>query len=239
MRDCLVLLPGWGFAPVVLEPLAEALAAQAPDLEVRLEPLPASSATEGWLDALDRSVPAGAWLGGWSLGGMLAARLAARRGADCPGLVGLAANACFRARPEWPAAMPAEAFDTFCEAFGLDAGETLKRFSLLCARGGYDPRTLARQLQVIQREPVAEGLAAGLVLLAELDNRTVLREVDGAQLHLFGERDALVPAAAAEALAGWLPQAEVHVLAGASHAFPLERVEDAAAAILAFLERAR
>ena len=48
---------------------------------VEIEPLPvlASTTLQDWLDELDATLPDNVWLGGWSLGGMLAAELAARR----------------------------------------------------------------------------------------------------------------------------------------------------------------
>ena len=176
------------------------------------------------------------WLAGWSLGGMLATQLAARRGDNCPGLMTLCSNPCFRSRDDWAAAMPAEVFDAFEEAFRLGPQDTLKRFSLLCSRGAYDPRTLARQLQVSLLDQPQAIASAGLRLLAELDGRAALQRYVGPQLHLFAGGDALVPASAAEALLAWLPDVEVDVLANASHGLPLERAEDVATAMLAFMD---
>lgn len=235
MTEHVTLLPGWGFGPAVLEPLREALRAQAPALQVQVLPLPASDASDTWLEQLDDQIPPGSWLVGWSLGGMLATQLAARRGAGCPGLITLASNACFRTRSDWPTAMPGEVFDTFCQAFDLGPEETLRRFSMLCSRGAADPRTLARQLQVVTDALPSGVLGAGLALLARLDGRPALKAFEGLQLHLFGEGDALVPVAAAEALARLLPQARIEVLAGASHALPLERPDEMAACLLALI----
>src|SRR5690606_41726992 len=93
----------------------------------------------------------------WSLGGMLATQLAARRGDACRGLLTIASNPCFRARIDWSRAMAENIFDAFHEAFRLDPQETLKRFRSLCGRGGFDPRTLARQLQVSQSHEIGRA----------------------------------------------------------------------------------
>ncbi len=235
MRDRLTLLPGWAYGPAALEPLAELLREREPRLQVEIAPLPALEQPGAWLDELDARLPSDSWLAGWSLGGMLATQLAARRGDDCPGLITICSNPCFRSRDDWATAMPADVFDAFEEAFRLGPDDTLKRFSLLCSRGAYDPRTLARQLQVsLLNQPQAVS-AAGLHLLAELDGRAALQRYVGPQLHLFAGSDALVPAAAAEALLACLPDVEVDVLANASHGLPLERAEDVATAMLAFM----
>ena len=235
MRDRLILLPGWAFGPASLEPLAELLREREPRLHVELASLPALDQPQAWLDELDARLPPDSWLAGWSLGGMLATQLAARRGDNCPGLVTLCSNPCFRSREDWPTAMPAEVFDAFAQAFRLGADDTLKRFALLSSRGAHDPRTLGRQLQVSLLDQPPEELAAGLALLAELDGRESLQRYVGPQLHLFAGNDALVPAAAAEALLAWLPDVEVDVLPNASHGLPLERAEDVATAMLAFM----
>jgi pimeloyl-[acyl-carrier protein] methyl ester esterase len=167
---------------------------------------------------------------------MLATQLAARRVDTCSGLITIASNPCFRARPQWPEAMAAEIFDAFHEAFRLDPAETLKRFRLLCSRGGYDPRTLARQLEVSQSASEPAVLDAGLQLLAELDGRGALHGYFGPQLHLFAGSDALVPAAACDALRRWMPGIEAELLTGASHALPLERADDVASAMVAFIK---
>ncbi|MCQ4322554.1 alpha/beta fold hydrolase [Stutzerimonas stutzeri] len=236
MRDQLILLPGWAYGPAALQPLCEALTELDPDLEVVIEPLPELAEPDVWLDELDRRLPDGCWLAGWSLGGMLAAQLAARRLDSCRGLVTIASNPCFRARPQWPEAMPAEIFDAFQEAFRLDPEETLKRFRLLCSRGGYDPRTLARQLEVSQSDSAPAVLEAGLRLLAELDGRGALHGYFGPQLHLFAGGDALVPATACDALRRWMPGVEAELIASTSHALPLERPDDVAATIAAFIK---
>ncbi len=240
MRDRLILLPGWGLGTAPLQPLAEALRGLDPRLHVDIEPLPTldSSDPVDWLDELDATLPQDAWLGGWSLGGMLATELAARRGERCSGLLTLASNLRFVAESDWPVAMPAETFKTFRQGCDADAAATLKRFTLLCAQGAADARSLSRQLLGAAPQPQSATLLAGLDLLANLDTRAALQVFVGPQLHLFAGADALVPAIAAQALLELLPGVEVGLIDNASHAFALERPHEIAAAIQAFLHEA-
>ena len=141
MRDRLILLPGWGLGVSPLEPLAEALRGLDEHLRVEIEPLPVllSTALDDWLDELDATLPDNVWLGGWSLGGMLASELAARRGDRCCGLVTLASNPSFVSRADWPGAMPVSTFEPFLSGFGDAPNTTLKRFCLLCSQGSCQP----------------------------------------------------------------------------------------------------
>ena len=240
MRDRLILLPGWGLGIAPLQPLAEALRGLDPRLHVEIEPLPLldSSDPADWLDELDANLPQDAWLGGWSLGGMLAAELAARRGERCSGLLTLASNLRFVVEPSWPAAMSAETFKVFRQGCAADAPATLKRFALLCAQGAADARGLSRLLLGGAPQVQPHALLAGLDLLATLDTRAALQAFVGPQLHLFAGQDALVPASAAQALLALLPDVEIGLIDSVSHAFALERPHEIAMAIQAFLHEA-
>lgn len=237
MRDRLILLPGWGLGTSPLEPLAAALRGLDEHLRVEIEPLPEldSSDLQEWLGELDANIADDAWLGGWSLGGMLAAELAARRGERCCGLVTLASNACFVPRGAWPNAMPEGDFGAFLAGCETDPDATLKRFSLLCAQGAQDTRGLARLLKSAAPHGATRALLNGLKVLEQMDTRSALQTFRGPQLHLFAGLDAFVPAEAAGDLLALLPDVEVGLIEQASHAFPLENPHGVAAAIQAFL----
>lgn len=234
----LILLPGWGLGPAALQPLVDALNGLGLPTELAELPALASSDPEAWLDELDARLPEDCWLGGWSLGGMLAGALAAQRGARCHGLVTLASNACFVARAGWADAMDSETFTAFRAGCAGDAAATLKRFAMLCAQGCSDARALGRQLQ--QGLPAQDGvqLLAGLDVLAALDNRAALAGFGGPQLHLLADADALVPAAVAKSLLALLPAGEVDVLEGCGHAFILEQPQALAALLAEFVREA-
>lgn len=240
MRNRLILLPGWGLGTAPLEPLAEALRGLDQHMQVHVEPLPLLTACEvpEWLDELDATLPEGAWLGGWSLGGMLATELAARRGDTCPGLITLASNSSFVTSTDWPHGMPEQAFDLFRQGCAQNPQITLKRFASLCAQGAADPRAIARLMLGAAPHESGELLLASLDLLAELDTRDALQAFFGPQLHLYGGQDSLVPAEVAGDMLALLGDVEIGLIDGVSHAFALERPHEIAAAIEAFLHEA-
>lgn len=237
MRDRLILLPGWALGTSPLEPLAAALQGLDAHLRVHLQPLPEpdSADLEDWLDELDDAIPEDTWLGGWSMGGMLAAELAARRGDRCCGLVTLASNSRFVAYHDWLSAMPEATFKAFLSGCEADPKATLKRFALLCAQGSQDPRGLSRLLGAAAPLATAAHLVDGLRVLASLDTRAALQRFAGPQLHLFAGQDSLVPAQVAGELLALLPDVEIGLIEQASHAFLLEDPHGVAGAIQAFL----
>ncbi|KFF50681.1 hypothetical protein GY26_00425 [Gammaproteobacteria bacterium MFB021] len=246
----LVILPGWALGVAPLEPLADALRQGLPGWEITLLDYAALTCPEGgrlachdvddWLAALERELPDGAWLCGWSLGGMLASALAARRCERTPGLVTLAANASFVARPGWPAAMAGETFAAFRLGFERAPARTLERFAQLVAQGGAPHRAgsarLARELAAACAETPRDQALAGLSLLETLDLRETLGQLSASQLHLFAADDALVPGGACQAVADCLPASgRAERIAAAGHAFPLERASEIAARLVAFI----
>ncbi|GLH30924.1 transporter [Pseudomonas sp. BR1R-5] len=237
MRNRLILLPGWGLGTAALEPLAASLRAQDARLQVELAPLPelADADIQAWVDYLDRKLPSDTWLGGWSLGGMLASELARKRGDHCCGLLTLASNPCFVARADWPHGMADDTFGTFLDGCRSHTCVTLKRFRTLCSDGALQPRTLLRQLGVGVPDTDPLYLATGLEVLAQLDTREALQAYGGPQLHLFAGSDALVPPEAAKALSELLPDVEVGLVEESSHAFLLEYPQELAAGIKSFL----
>lgn len=219
----LVLLHGWAASSEVWRPWLPRLRQRS---NVTLLDLPGFGRSavqpeltlDGLLAQLHGQVPEGAVMLGWSLGGMLAVAFTERYPERCSGLMTIAANPCFVARPEWPSGMSAAAFADFVAAATADPLAAHRRFQGLQARGGEDERTLLRWLRREFPQPSdPSGARWGLQLLAELDVRSALRAWRGPALHIYGSRDALVPAATAQATAQLVPDQWVMLLDGISH----------------------
>lgn len=230
----MTLLPGWALAPDAMQPLADALTQALPAWQVRTHGLPAMqlSTLETDLAALAALLQPGV-LVGWSLGGMLAVQLQRRFPERFSQVVTIASNACFVVRKDWTTAMPAETFKAFLNDFRLTPEKTLRRFSLLVAQGGAQPRALAQELEWDAAD--AEQRLHALALLGVLDSRAALKASPAASLHCFGGHDALVPVAAAHALAQMQPGLQLAIHEQAGHALPLEQPEWLAEQIAVFL----
>lgn len=148
------------------------------------------------LSRLEALLPTGCVLLGWSLGGMLACQLASSP--KVKGLITLAANPSFIARPHWPEALEAEVLANFHSSFAQDPNATLQRFSQLQAQGHPNRKALLAQVKALAPALHINAWAEALSWLGQIDNSTVLAGLNKPQRHLFAEQDALVPSKAAE-----------------------------------------
>ena len=232
----LALIHGWGGDARCWQPLLEKLDGvfgktvniELPGFGARAgEPWPN---TDTLLAQLDGQLPEDCLLIGWSLGGMLAVRLAAAS-QKVRALVTLASNGSFVARDDWPG-MNDQIFADFCRAQRAVPEKNLSRFCGLQARGDADMRSLLKTLKSWQPASIPHSWSAALDCLGELDNRALLPGLEIPALHIFGEGDALVPVAAARQLASL--GATVEVIADAGHCPQLSRPEQVAGLIHAF-----
>lgn len=234
----LVFLHGWGSDSSLWQPLCQLLPGQHNFVD-----LPGVGNFDSELPDLDtfltqvaEQLPHNCYLVGWSLGGMLAAQLA-RRSDRVRGLVTIASNAVFVARPDWPEAMEPATFAQFLADFANTPVETWTRFCALQTLGDSKRKIVATLLRQ-QSAPTSVNHVAwlqGLRWLEQLDNRQILAELSIPQLHLLGAGDALVPATAASRLRDLLPvTAEIEVLSDRGHAPHLSDPETVAARLKEF-----
>ncbi|MEX2963311.1 malonyl-ACP O-methyltransferase BioC [Microbulbifer sp. TYP-18] len=239
----LVLLHGWGGDCRLWQPLLEVLqpGLAIPVMCLELPGFGARSA-DSWPEdpLLDESVlaqlPADCVLVGHSLGGMLATRLAASAGESrIRGVITIAANATFLQRDDWPG-MAETTFDEFRRALATDGPRTWRRFCGLQASGDGASRQLLSQLRQWRPPAVGAAWAGALQSLGRWDNRPLLRVAEGLPvpgLHIYGERDALVPVAAATQLQSH--GAAVELLPGCGHTPHISRPERVATLVEGFL----
>ncbi|WP_295797292.1 malonyl-ACP O-methyltransferase BioC [uncultured Microbulbifer sp.] len=200
----IVLLHGWGGDSRCWEPLQQQLSDLPQTIQCIDLPGFGGCVAEAWpqtevlLQQLEARLPDNCLLLGWSLGGMLAVKLAARSH-KVRQLVTIAANGSFIVRDDWPG-MAAEVFENFCSAQQREPAKNWQRFCGLQARGDSDMRALLKTLKGWQPQEIPAGWNAALACLGALDNRQLLTELQRPALHIFGAQDALVPAVAAEKL---------------------------------------
>jgi pimeloyl-[acyl-carrier protein] methyl ester esterase len=235
----LVLLHGWALHGGAWEPVAKRLA---PRFRVHVVDLPghgySRGAAFGDLDTLATRVaevvPVGSAACGWSLGGLVAMKLAALASLGIRALALVAATPSFVARAGWPSGIAPETLAAFARDLSRDQDATVRAFLQLTARGATGARGCVRRLDALRAErPLAEdaALAAGLGVLARSDLREEAGRLPQPALVIHGLRDELVPAEAGRFLAATIPGARFVGLEDAAHA-PLITHADAVAGAL-------
>lgn len=246
-RHDVVLLHGWASHPQVFRALTRALENTC---RVHALPLPGYAgaascepyALERIAQTLSAAAPRACCVVGWSLGAQVALAWARHAPRQVERLVLMAATPCFTQRSGteqcWPHAVSALTMRQFTSAMQRDAPSLLRRFVALQAQGDVRAVRVAHQLRTAlftNPLPPLDALAAGLELLRVTDLRALLPSIAQPTLVLHGERDAVTPSAAGEALAAALPQAQFAQIDGAGHAPFLSHPEVVAARINEFL----
>lgn len=221
----LVLLHGWGFDSGIWTDLAERLARSR---RVHLVDLPghgysrhrALGSLNALVDEVARAIPDDAIVVGWSMGGLVAQRLARRHPGKVRALAVMAGTPCFVARKGWSHGMSPSTLEGFADDLRRDAPVTLSTFVRLNALGGDKAREAIRALTRGLNErggPSASALGAGLDLLRTTDLRRDAAHLAVRALVIHGVRDRIVPIEAGRWLARSMPNAELVELPTAAH----------------------
>jgi pimeloyl-[acyl-carrier protein] methyl ester esterase len=176
----------------------------------------------------------GAWLAGWSLGGLLAL-MAALNGRWRPrGLALIAASPCFTRRDHWPHGVDDHLVEQMAAEIKIAPERVLARFLALEVHGS---RSAAADRRVLKAAALRHGppnpgaLARGLDLLREADLSQRLDALDLPIVLIGGRRDRLIPWAALEATVAALSNGRLVAVPGAAHAPFLTRPDVVAGAI--------
>jgi len=193
----LVDLPGYGrsqdFPALTLDDMVATLLVQAPETAV--------------------------WLG-WSLGGLVASKLALQHPERVKALITVASSPRFSADDTWPG-IHAETLSGFQRQLSENFQQTVKRFLALQTLGTESARQDARLLQEAvlgQPAPAIEVLNTGLEMLRSVDLREELVSLSVPLLRLYGALDGLVPRKIAPLLDTLWPQSHSQIIAKAAHA---------------------
>ncbi|EMR13221.1 Biotin synthesis protein bioH [Methylophaga lonarensis MPL] len=223
----LVLLHGWSMHSGIWQPLIEPLQQQ---FRVHLVDLPGHGLSQ-WqaqdlqLDAVVDQLAEGLsfpaiWLG-WSMGGLIALRLAQRYPTQVQRLILMAATPQFVQTKDWTTAMPAEVFQSFASKLGDNISATLQQFLLIQAKGAVHARQQIRQIAedlAAGPTPQTGALREGLDLLLNENMRPAVQQLHCPLQWILGSRDSLIPIAVKEPLRALNPAATVHEIDGAGHA---------------------
>jgi len=182
----------------------------------------ADVASADWLETIQAQLPSPCVLVGWSLGGMLALKLAEQFPQSIAALALISTSPCFRQQPNWPAGCDEQLFSAFEQAVSSPSPRLLNRFFSLMLHGDTIKRSAYNQLakQAIDRDHPAssQGLHDGLEWLTTLDTRQTVQRLSMPTLLLHGRDDAIVSAASTDWLAETIRTQQKHLFEHCGHA---------------------
>ena len=222
----LVFLHGWGMHGGVWRGLVDALAQ---DYRLHLVDLPGMGHSPSCqpytlkqiAEVVAQHVPSRATLAGWSFGGEVAMQLALDFPERLQRLVLIGSTPCFVNQAGWLHGVAPEVFRRFAEQVAADYHPSMSRFLGLQAFGGESSRQQMRELREqfsARPAPVPAVLQEALEILLTTDLRQACLALQMPVKLIHGNRDTLAPIAAARWMAQHLPDAQLHEIAGASHA---------------------
>ncbi|MFP9432280.1 pimeloyl-ACP methyl ester esterase BioH [Enterobacter sp. LM3] len=240
----LVLLHGWGLNAEVWHCINEELASH---FTLHLVDLPGFGRSHGFgamsLDemaqhVLDAAPQNAIWLG-WSLGGLVASRIALANPERVQALVTVASSPCFSAQDAWPGIKP-EVLAGFQQQLSEDFQRTVERFLALQTMGTETARQDARMLkQTVLSLPMpdVEVLNGGLEILKTVDLRESLTLLAMPHLRIYGNLDGLVPRKVIPLLDALWPESESLVVPKAAHAPFISHPAEFCSALVALSQR--
>lgn len=220
-----ILIHGWGMNGAVWENTVRALKSHYRLHVVDLPGYGRSQSQEATSLAdissllLEHAPPRATWVG-WSLGGLVATDMALRYPHHVGKLVTVSSSPKFAASQDWKGIRP-DVLDNFMVQLTENFELTIARFMALQSMGCPTARQDAIQLKQMilsQPTPTKQALLAGLTLLAEVDLRAQLDQIQVPFLRLYGRLDGLVPVQIAKELDDKVPTSIHFVFRQSSHA---------------------
>lgn len=242
-----IFLHGWGMHSGIWQPL---LATLSSSLRIRTIDLPGFGDSPWHADyadfeqavtALEKHLlehePGPVNIMGWSMGGLYAIALAARKTLNVQRVALIASTPKFSQEPNWPG-IQANVLAMFQKQLSRDFRATIERFLAVQAMGSPHVKRdirLMHELLADGAEPNPEALIAGLKWLQEIDLRPQFESLTCPTLRLYGRRDSLVPIRQAELLQK--PIDHIEIFAESAHTPFLNERERFCQALIEFSER--
>ncbi len=240
----LVMLHGWGMHSGVWQPLIKKLSSQYMLYLVDLPGMGNSRPIEPYhlhalADEVAQVIPGVSDVLGWSLGGLVAQRIALNQPDRIRRLILVGSTPCFVNKAGWDAGIEPSNFETFADNVNSDYKATIMQFLTLQCMKADDARSTLKQLRAsfeTRPTPTQTTLQRALHILLDSDLRDEIANIRKPTLLIHGDRDTLAPVQAAHWMMQQLPHGFLRVMSGSAHAPFLSHSEQFIAALNQFLE---
>ena len=240
----LVMIHGWGMHSGVWQPLVKKLSQKYMLYLVDLPGMGNSRPVEPYhlynlADEVAEVIPGVSDVLGWSLGGLVAQRIALNQPDRIRRLVLVGSTPRFVSTPDWQAGVDPANFSAFAESVNHDYKAAILQFLSLQCMQSSDRRATIRQLRAsfdTRPTPTQTTLQRALHILLESDLRAEIANIRKPTLLIHGDRDTLAPVQAAHWMMQQLPHGFLRVISGSAHAPFLSHTDQFIEALNQFLE---
>src|SRR3972149_578919 len=225
-RGTLGIIHGWGFDSQVMAGLAAELS---PCWNTRLIDMPGYGhhhmtgfppGNDNFASNLISAIPPYCMLVGWSLGGMVAIKIAHSMQDKIKAIILLASTPCFVRKHDWPHGIESTQIKNMAKRVSTENNEVLQEFAGLTARGDISPKETIREFKLMHKMNKVDPrvLLQGLDILINTDLRIELSELKCRVIMLLGDRDQLVASSTGNATREILPSLQLNYIKAAGHA---------------------
>lgn len=222
----LVMIHGWGMHSGVWHPLVKRLSEHYILYLIDLPGMGRSRPVEPYhlhslADEVAQVIPGVCDVVGWSLGGLVAQRIALNQSDRIRRLILVSSSPKFVSSADWQVGVDPAVWSAFAEKVNHDYKATLLRFLTLQCMKAKDARSTIKQLrQTFETKPTPtqSTLNRALHILLDSDLREEVPNIRKPTLLIHGDRDTLAPVQAAHWMMQQLPMGFLRVMSGAAHA---------------------
>jgi pimeloyl-[acyl-carrier protein] methyl ester esterase len=240
----LVMIHGWGMHSGVWQPLVKRLSQKYMLYLVDLPGHGSSRPVEPYhlhalADAVAEMIPGVSDVLGWSLGGLVAQRIAINQPDRIRRLILVGSTPSFVQRDGWTHGVDETLFTDFAEKVNHDYKNAILQFLTLQCMKASDARPTIKQLRLAfdtKPTPTQTTLVRALQVLLVSDIRDEVSAIRKPTLLIHGDRDNLAPVQAAHWMMQQLPMGFLRVISGAAHAPFLSHTDQFTETLNQFLE---
>ena len=177
------------------------------------------------------------WIG-WSLGGLLAQRVAQAYPHKVKRLVCVGTAACFLQKNDWPRGISEEDYNDFLKIFEADSSSALEQFLAIQVVDSENANETFKILKlVLSHNYEPKELIAALELLRNQDMRKAIANYKCPVLFIGGDADKLVSTDNLRESSMLAPKGEVNIIAKAGHAPIISHFEEFSERLSEYLDK--